>query len=88
MRDNLAGARWDLERILTAAGLQIVGGTDLFCLTDSPVAQSIFGHLGRAGILVRAFADHPTWLRFGLPGSKANLARLETALADHARSSR
>jgi cobalamin biosynthetic protein CobC len=88
MRDNLANARWDLERILTAAGLQIVGGTDLFCLTDSPVAQSIFGHLGRAGILVRAFADHPTWLRFGLPGSKANLARLETALADHARSSR
>ena len=88
MRDNLAAARWDLERVLSAAGLAIVGGTDLFCLTDSPVAPSIYNHLGRSGILVRAFADHPTWLRFGLPGSKANLARLEAALGDHARSSR
>jgi cobalamin biosynthetic protein CobC len=88
MHDNLAAARWDLERVLSTAGLAIVGGTDLFCLTDSPVARSIYNHLGRSGILVRAFADHPTWLRFGLPGSKANLARLEAALGDHARSSR
>jgi cobalamin biosynthetic protein CobC len=88
MRDNLAAARWDLDRVLRAAGLGIVGGTDLFRLTDSPIAPSIYNHLGRSGILVRAFADHPTWLRFGLPGSKANLTRLEAALGDHARSSR
>jgi len=80
MRDNLAQARWDLERILTSAGLEIVGGTDLFCLTESTAAQTIYDQLGRCGILVRAFDDHPTWLRFGLPGSKANLARLEAAL--------
>ena len=88
MRDNLAGARWDLERVLNAGGLDIVGGTDLFCLTAHPDAREIHTHLGRAGILARSFAHNPAWLRFGLPGSRANLARLEAALVDYARSSK
>lgn len=88
MRDNLAAARWDLERVLTAAGLEIVGGTDLFVLVSTPAARSVYVHLGRAGILVRAFADRADWLRIGLPGSKANLARLESALVGYARSSK
>jgi len=37
--------------------------------------------LGNAGILVRRFAEQPTWLRFGLPGDEAAWRRLETALA-------
>ena len=87
-RNRLAQARWDLERVLTAAGLQIIGGADLFTLVASPEARTIHSHLGRSGILVRGFADRPTLLRFGLPGSKTNLARLETALGDYARSRR
>jgi len=34
-----------------------------------------------AGIMVRRFAEHPAWLRFGLPGGEAEWQRLERALA-------
>jgi cobalamin biosynthesis protein CobC len=40
----------------------------------------LFAHLGEAGIWVRAFADQPNWLRFGLPGSEAAWKRLKSAL--------
>lgn len=90
-RDRLAQARRDLDRVLAAAGLEVIGGTDLFRLVSSPAARAIRDHLGRSGILVRGFADRPTLLRIGLPGSKTDLARLETVLTawgDYARSSR
>lgn len=80
-RERLAEARRDLDRVLTAAGLEVIGGTDLFTLVASPAARAIRDHLGRSGILVRGFADRPTLLRIGLPGSKTELVRLETALA-------
>jgi len=44
-------------------------------------AARLFQTLGEAGILVRRFAEHPTWLRFGLPGDEADWQRLEEALA-------
>ncbi len=87
-RKRLLEARQDLDRVLAAAGFEILGGTDLFRLVALPAARSIHDHLGRAGILVRGFADRPTWLRFGLPGSKSDLARLDSALTGYARSSR
>jgi cobalamin biosynthesis protein CobC len=48
---------------------------------QSPSAPSLFQHLGRAGIWVRAFADNPNWLRFGLPGNEPDWTRLKSALA-------
>ena len=44
-------------------------------------AARLFQSLGRAGILVRRFADHPSWLRLGLPGGEPDWQRLERALA-------
>ena len=43
-----------------------------FCLADV---------LGQQGIHVRAFADRPTWLRFGLPANQEGFRRLTTALS-------
>jgi len=69
-----------LDALLQRSGLDIVGGTDLFRLAQSPKAQDIYQQLGRAGILVRPFAYRPDWLRFGLPGCEEDWVRLENAL--------
>ena len=47
----------------------------------NPSSGDLFHHLGRAGILVRRFAEQPTWLRFGLPDDEDVWVRLRTALA-------
>src|SRR5579872_7339721 len=70
-RKNLADAAKSLEAMLAAAGLDIVGGTDLFRLVRSDSAPALFEHLGRAGLYVRKFPDDSTWLRFGLPATSA-----------------
>lgn len=80
-REDLPAAAHRLKAILANAGLEIVGGTALFQLVRTPAAAELFHHLGRAGILVRSFAEHPTWLRFGLPGTEAAWTRLQIAVA-------
>jgi cobalamin biosynthetic protein CobC len=77
----LSGQATKLDRVLTAAGLTVLGGTSLFRLTASPDAQDRFRRLAEAGILVRPFADQPTWLRFGLPPADG-WSRLVAALGD------
>jgi cobalamin biosynthetic protein CobC len=78
---RLAAAAQRLEALLIGAGLEPVGGTALFRLVRTPAADELFDRLGRAGIFVRRFAEHPAWLRFGLPGSEAEWERLAAALA-------
>jgi len=78
-RLDLAVRRLDV--LLAGAALAVVGGTSLFRLVRTPAAVDLFHHFGRAGIFVRRFAEHPTWLRFGLPGDEAAWQRLATALA-------
>jgi cobalamin biosynthetic protein CobC len=80
-RNKLAQAATRLDGILHAAKLEILGGTPLFRLTHTPAAVKLFQHLGRAGILTRAFVDHPTWLRFGLPAAEPQWQRLQEAMA-------
>ncbi len=79
-RTRLAKAARELDALLIASGLEIVGGTDLFRLARMPAAGALFDHLGRAGIFVRAFAERPDWLRLGLPANRAAWRRLQTAL--------
>ena len=79
-RARLAQAAGRLDHILTASGLDIVGGTTLFRLVHSQAADALFQHLGRAGIFVRRFADHSHWLRFGLPAGEPEWQRLEQAV--------
>jgi len=87
-RRRLAKAADRLDTMLVAVGLEIVGGTSLFRLTRTPKASALFDHLGRAGILTRAFAEHASWLRFGLPGDERAWRRLEAALHSFAESGR
>jgi cobalamin biosynthetic protein CobC len=65
----------------TGTELKIIGGTPLFRLVQIPAAGELFHHLGRAGIMVRAFPEQTQWLRFGLPANKEAWRRLQIALA-------
>ena len=78
-RGLLAQAVLRLKTLLANAGLEIVGGTFLFRLVRTKDAAELFQRLGQEGIIVRRFADHPFWLRFGLPGNVGQ--RLGAALA-------
>jgi cobalamin biosynthesis protein CobC len=79
-RRRLDKAAQRLDGILSGAALTIVGGTSLFRLVRTPPAGALFAHLGRAGIFVRAFPEHPDWLRFGLPANEDAWRRLKKAL--------
>lgn len=81
-RERLKKASELLSSLLTDSELTIVGGTPLFQLAAHSAASSLFTHLAEAGILTRAFADQPDWLRFGIPGSDADFGRLASALSD------
>jgi cobalamin biosynthesis protein CobC len=69
-----------LDAVLRDAGGIVLGGTRLFRLIVHDDAAALADRLGRAGILVRRFADQPRWLRFGIPGEAAAWDRLAAAL--------
>jgi cobalamin biosynthetic protein CobC len=69
-----------LDRLLSRAGFETVGGTSLYRLCAADDAPRRFACLAERGILTRPFDLDPRWLRFGLPGSAAAWARLEQAL--------
>ena len=80
MRDRLAKEADRLDAVLAEAGLGVAGGTPLFRLVRAPDAEAVFERLGRAGIMVRRFAERPDVLRFGLPADAAARSRLAAAL--------
>lgn len=82
MRERLEGEARRLGAVLVGAGIEVVGGTSLFRLVRTSLADRLFHHLGNAGILVRRFREYAEWLRFGLPGSNAAWDRLRSALAE------
>ncbi len=77
---RLAADAARLDGILACAGCRVVGGTRLFRLADHADGPALADRLGRAGILVRRFAEAPTRLRFGLPGTEVDWTRLHAAL--------
>lgn len=79
-RARLRDACAALDHVLARHGLGARGACPLFRLVDTPDAGTIFERLGRAGILTRPFGYAPRWLRFGLPGAAADVARLDEAL--------
>jgi cobalamin biosynthesis protein CobC len=81
-RKRLADEAQQLDAMLAAAKLDVIGGTALFRLVRTPRAGALFDHLGRAGIFVRRFAEQPFWLRLGLPANEAASDRLAAALAN------
>jgi len=79
-RRRLAKAADEIDSILAAADLAVIGGTSLFRLVQAPMASALFRHLGQAGIYVRCFPDNAHWLRFGLPGSPRQWRRFDQAM--------
>jgi cobalamin biosynthesis protein CobC len=81
MRVKLRDDAERLDTMLAGANLDVIGGTALFRLVETPAAGELFQHLGRAGIVVRRFDERPRWLRFGLPKDAGEWERLRAALA-------
>jgi cobalamin biosynthetic protein CobC len=81
-RARLADEARALDAILARHGLEPIGDCPLFRLVVSKDANTIFERLARQGILTRPFDYEPNWLRFGLPGDEAALARLDRSLAN------
>lgn len=77
---RLAKRRQDLGQALRQAGIQQLGGCDLFVLIEMPAAAKVYDGLCRQHILVRKFDYAPNWLRLGLPEDEQALARLTRAL--------
>jgi len=77
---NLAAQGAALDKMLLAAGFDLIGGSVLFRLVRRPDAQIWFERLAESGILVRRFEARPDWLRFGIAGRDADIARLRNAL--------
>ncbi len=71
-----------LQSVVKSAGLQVLGGTDLFVLARHFQAAHIWRELAARHILVRKFDHTADWLRFGLPRDKDGLARLNAALSE------
>jgi cobalamin biosynthetic protein CobC len=80
-RARLTAQAARLDQLLIGSGFAIVGGTVLFRLAQAADAPTRVERLGRAGILVRRYAEHPQWLRFGLPADEPAWTRLGAALA-------
>ncbi len=79
-RRNLAQARQRLDHTLSQAGLNAVGGTDLFAYVETAKAHDLWRHLGEAGIYVRRFSHTDRHLRIGLPPDCAAEDRLLASL--------
>ncbi|MGD9476450.1 threonine-phosphate decarboxylase CobD [Shinella sp. G-2] len=80
IRRDIALRKAALDRVLSSAGLSILGGTDLFSLVDHEDAAALQEGLCRHHILVRPFDYNARWLRFGLAPDAAGDARLAAAL--------
>ncbi|MEQ5774977.1 threonine-phosphate decarboxylase [Thalassospira sp. NFXS8] len=73
-------ANWLDQQLSKINGCKLIGGTDLLRLYQGEMLPALQKHLAQCGIWVRGFTQAPTWLRFGLPGTKENQNRLQTAL--------
>lgn len=82
MRPRLIREAATLDSALAAAGFRPSGACPLFRLIETDDAHGLFERLAQNAILTRPFADNPRWLRLGLPGDAAALARLTAALND------
>ena len=74
---SLAEAAERLDVLLARSGLENIGGTSLYRLTRSSGAHGLFNHLGRAGILVRHFAEDFDLAAMGTSSQRGRLAAIE-----------
>jgi cobalamin biosynthetic protein CobC len=79
-RHKLRTVRQRLDALLTDAGLNIVGGCDLFRLVETEDAGRLWRSLAERGVYVRRFDWSDQLLRFGLPSGHKAERRLKDAL--------
>lgn len=79
MISRLAQEANQLDDIVCAQGLTLVGGTTLFRLYEADDARAIQDQLAKNHIWSRIFSYNPKWIRLGLPDA-IGWARLEDAL--------
>ncbi|MEM6827833.1 MAG: threonine-phosphate decarboxylase CobD [Pseudomonadota bacterium] len=79
-RLKLSAAREELSHLLAKAGIEEMGGTDLFRFVRVPDAKEVWEALAIKGIAVRRFTDDNQHFRIGLPNPEA-LIRLSDALS-------
>ena len=79
-RTRLAADAARLDRLMTTAGAQVVGGTPLFRLYAVDDAAAWQDRLARGQVWSRIFPYSQTWLRLGLPAPD-RWDQLEAALA-------
>ena len=70
-----------LDEMAQGQGWRLVGGASLFRLYETSDALAAQEKLARRQIWSRVFAQEPTWLRLGLPGSEAEWSRVAEVLA-------
>lgn len=78
-REGLQQASTRLRALLNAQGWSVAGGCALFQWLTTPLAEALYQHCARQGILLRQFTE-PASLRFGLPATEADWQRLSHAL--------
>jgi len=85
----IARSKVDLEAMtqrvdaaLSSVNVTVLGGTNLFRLTHSEDALAVYHALAKRGVLTRAFAARPQWIRFGLPADESAFQRFEKALRE------
>ncbi|USI74315.1 aminotransferase class I/II-fold pyridoxal phosphate-dependent enzyme [Sphingomonas morindae] len=84
-RDRIATAGAALDRLLDRLGLAHRPSPPLFRCLEQVDGAALFRHLAGHAILTRPFAARADWLRLGLPGDAAALARLAAALEEYRR---
>lgn len=80
MRQRLIDESRLLDGVLTAHGLEIIGGTSLYRLVRHPLAHALHEQLARRHVWTRCFDYSGDWLRLGLPANTDDLNRFNTAL--------
>ena len=78
-RARLQTAADRLDRAFVPHHAELVGGTSLFRLYETPNAQELYTRLAQAHILTRTFPYNSNWIRVGLPPEDA-WDRLESVL--------
>ncbi|OYQ31801.1 threonine-phosphate decarboxylase [Niveispirillum lacus] len=80
MRRRLAQAMARSLSLYQKAGVELIGGTDLYALIRTRIERDLYRELGQAGLLARSFRDRPGLLRLGLPPDSVAMDRLTKVL--------
>ena len=80
MRQDLEIQTTHLGRVLSSRHIKSIGCHPLFHLIEVVDARTLHHQLANRAIWTRQFEQFPTWLRIGLPKSRAHFKRLEASL--------